>query len=115
MERGELIQQWLEGVVGDDSNRLTAKKANIEQSSLLKRRKSLKVTADDIILIARAYNKDPIQALVETGFLAESEVKGSGIVSDIADVSDFVLLSEISRRFHDGSATSALTEPMEVE
>ncbi|MEH6802660.1 MAG: hypothetical protein V7697_06570 [Rhodococcus erythropolis] len=115
MTRGERTHQWLEAVVGDDSNRLTAKKSEIEQSSLLKRRKSFRVTADDVIAIARAYGKEPVQALVDTGFLSEVEVKGSNIVSNIAELSDLVLLSEIKRRFQDGSASSALTDPVEFE
>lgn len=108
-----LTTDWLDQVIGTDSNRAAAEKAGIEQSSLLNRRKRGGVTAEDVIAIARAYNRPVVEALVATGFLTSSEAFDSNMRSTLAEASDANLANEILRRLQNGQASPVLTESPE--
>lgn len=108
-----LTMNWLNQVIGNDSNRAVADKAGIEQSSLLNRRKRESITAEDVIAIARAYGVPVIRALVDTGFLYPKEALVSNMRSNLADASDANLANEILRRLQNGQAGSALTDSPE--
>lgn len=109
-----LTTDWLDQVIGTDSNRAAAEKAGIEQSSLLNRRKRCGVTAEDVIAIARAYNRPVVEALVATGFLTSNEAFDSNMRSTLAEASDANLANEILRRLQNGQAGPVLTESPET-
>lgn len=109
-----LTTDWLDQVIGTDSNRAAAEKAGIEQSSLLNRRKRGGVTAEDVIAIARAYNRPVVEALVATGFLTSNEAFDSNMRSTLAEASDANLANEILRRLQNGQAGPVLTESPET-
>ncbi|MBY4212839.1 hypothetical protein HQO42_14710 [Rhodococcus fascians] len=108
-DRG-LATNWLDQVIGNDSNRAAADKAGIEQSSLLNRRKRGSITAEDVIAIARAYGHPVVEALVTTGFLTSDEAFESNMRSNLAEASDANLAAEILRRLQNGQAGPALTD-----
>lgn len=109
-----LTTDWLDQVIGTDSNRAAAEKAGIEQSSLLNRRKRGGITAEDVIAIARAYSQPVVEALVATGFLTSDEAFDSNMRSTLAEASDANLANEILRRLQNGQAGPVLTESPET-
>lgn len=114
MSDREQARTWLNHVIGTDSNRAAAEKAGIEQSSLHHRRKRDNITAEDVIAIARAYNKPVVASLAETGFITTAESFESNIRAKLSDATDENLSKEILRRLQNGQAGPHLTDTPEA-
>lgn len=59
-------------------------------------------TAEDAVTIARAYGRDPVEALVEQGTLTQSEVHNAGIHT-IEEFTTLELGREVFRRIQEQS------------
>ena len=107
-------QEWFNSTVGDDTINAAASKANVNQPTLNRRLKSGELTAELVISIARAYGVNPVQALIETGYLDTNEARGTVTISKLADASDQELMQEMLRRIDTGKQISELwTTPLD--
>lgn len=99
---------WLKRVSGGASVLAAATRIKADQSTLNRQLKA-GPPADVIVAIARAYDADPVAALVEAGFITAREADAGHDLSEaehlawLSDAADDVLLAEIGRRLKDRS------------
>lgn len=84
-------------LVGDATERAVAIKAGLTTSTLNRQLKSGALSAENVILIARAYGANPVAALATTGYITPEEAtKNLGDVAQL--LPDRQLIAELARR-----------------
>jgi hypothetical protein len=68
------FQDWLEKVTHGDSAMKIAEKANLNYTTFYTHKRDDKITTDEIIAIARAYEIPIIEALVHSNVISRDEV-----------------------------------------
>lgn len=110
--------EWFTERVGTDSVNAAAKKSELPQASLFTHLKRGTLPAESVIKISRAYDYNPVQGLVDTGYLAIDEAQGEVKIVNWDDVSDVALCEQILYRTKladkEGRAT-VLSEPLNDE
>ncbi|WP_051905334.1 hypothetical protein [Bifidobacterium actinocoloniiforme] len=97
--------EWLAKAMGDDSVNEMATKAGISSATAWRQyNNALGFSAENVILIARAYHKNPISALVAFGYLRPDEPASAGTEQALRDASDDELMDEMARRLANGAA-----------
>lgn len=91
-------KEWFANAIGEDTLNGAAKRSAIPQKTLDGQIKRGLLPAESVIKLARTYGKGVIQALVDTGYLEVSEVKGKVTILNIEQISDAELLKELLRR-----------------
>lgn len=89
----KLIDEWFTRISNGASHRSAALLIGMPNNTISNWIKTDRAPADGIIKLARAYNVDPIEALVATGFLYEDEYH-----PDIEKLPTATLLRELLRR-----------------
>jgi transcriptional regulator with XRE-family HTH domain len=57
--------------------------------------------ADSVIAFARAFNEDPVEALIAAGYLENAELTGSGPRTPLSQYSDEEITHELQSRLRD--------------
>jgi hypothetical protein len=92
-------ETWLEKAIGTDTVNELATKSGIASATAWRQyNNDLGFTAENVILIARAYKKNPIEALIVFGYLRNEDLKDASYIKSLEDASDEQLLSEMARR-----------------
>lgn len=100
-------------ITGERSVRAIALKAGFDPSTITRQIKA-GIKAETLIGIARAYdNLEPVDLLVRFGFLTEAEALAAGAGVALAAATDEQLAQEILDRARRGTATDALTKPLD--
>lgn len=90
-------KNWYTQLVGDTTERSVAIKAGITTSTLNRQLKAGTLSAENVILIARAYGANPVAALTTTGYITAAEATKN--LGDIAQLlPDRNLIAELARR-----------------
>lgn len=87
---------WLEELVTPDSLRTAATKADIPVSTLS--RQQDKLPAEMVIALCRAYDRSPVQGLIETGYINDYEVEGPDVAIALDKATNQQLLDQIMKR-----------------
>ena len=103
---------WFQNLTAGDSINAAAKRAVLEQGTLNRQLKRGMIPAESVIALARAYGVNPVQALVDTGYLTKDEATGEVHVINWSELPDTDLLRELLRRAEDGSR---ILEPLNEE
>lgn len=93
---GMKTKAWLEALINPDSQRTAASKAGIPASTLSRQQEHL--PPEMVIALCRAYDRSPVQGLVETGYINDYEVEGVDLAIALHDATNEQLLNEIMRR-----------------
>lgn len=100
---------WMNATTGNESVRSTALKAGLAQRTLANQIEKDRISAENVIAIAEAYNVHPVRALVDTEYLDEEYARTVDPVSAIRMVSEEQLANETLRRMKLGVKTDVLT------
>ena len=73
------FEEWVQEIAEGASNREIAMKAGIPMTTFHRKWTKGEFTAEDAVTIARAYGRNPIEALVEQGTLTPDEVHNAGV------------------------------------
>ena len=92
------FESWLDTLIDGDTRRTAAKKAGYAQSTLSRQLDREKLLPEMVIALCRAYDRSPVQGLVETGYINEYEVQGVDLAIALHDATNEQLLNEIMRR-----------------
>ena len=102
---------WYRHVTGTDSVNAVAKRAGLVQTTLAAQVRKGELTPQSAVAIARAYQSDPLRALVAIGLVAADEVDAYARRVALGDVSDEELAREVWVRMSSGTASAPLTTP----
>ena len=91
--------QWLKEAMNGETINELANKAGISSATAWRQfNNDLNFTAENVILIARAYHKDPVEALVAFDYLREDERGAAPLRAALKNATNDDLLTEIAAR-----------------
>ena len=91
--------EWLEAAIGEDTVSEMALKAGMSKATAFRQfNNDLNFTAENVILIARAYHKDPVEALVAFDYLRDDERGTASLRAALKNATNDDLLTEIAAR-----------------
>ena len=91
--------QWLKEAMNGETINELANKAGISSATAWRQfNNDLNFTAENVILIARAYHKDPVEALVAFDYLREDERGAASLRAALKNATNDALLTEIAAR-----------------
>lgn len=92
------VNQWLIKLKGEDSMRAASQKSGYAQTTLQRQIDKGVLSPEMVIALCRAYDRSPVQGLVETGYINDYEVQGVDLAIALHDATNEQLLNEIMRR-----------------
>ncbi|WP_126316870.1 hypothetical protein [Corynebacterium kutscheri] len=95
--------EWFEEV-SNESVRKAAQTVGITHRTLAYQIEKNRITAENVIAIAIAYNHHPVGALVDTGYLEEKWAQQIDPMRALREVSEDDLADEVLRRMNSGGA-----------
>lgn len=106
-------ETWFKETVQDDTIAEVALKAGIIKTTAWRQyNNALGFSAENVILIARAYHKSPVEALVEFGYIRADEMANGRTVARLHDASDDELLQELARRLKENADADWVNSPI---
>lgn len=107
--------EWISRVAGSNmSNREIAKKVGMTSATFHRKWAEEAFVADDAIVIARAFGRSPIEALVAQGSLTEDEAKKAERGYSLSEYTTLELSQELLRRIEKSTQTPEyLTKPID--
>ena len=106
-------ETWFKETVQGDTIAEVALKAGIIKTTAWRQyNNALGFSAENVILIARAYHKSPVEALVEFGYIRADEMAKGKTVARLHDASDDELLQELARRLKENADADWVNSPI---
>ena len=97
------INEWLNSLPGSPTVSKAADHAGVSKATFLRHEKNGKTTAEYVTKIARAYDVNEIQSLINLGFVDEAAVMEMAIEKALGLAKNSQLLAEMNKR-HDPEA-----------
>ena len=97
------INEWLNSLPGSPTGSQAADHAGVSKATFLRHEKNGKTTAEYVTKIARAYDVNEIQSLINLGFVQEAAVMEVAIEKALGLAKNSQLLAEMNKR-HDPEA-----------
>jgi hypothetical protein len=94
----EELEEWLAEVVGDASSREMGTRLDINHATVARHLAEDIPPAPTLIGLARAYDANPVDALIAAGWITTDEVQGAGGGPGMRQASETSLLLELLRR-----------------
>lgn len=91
-------EEWIKGIREGLTPTVAAQKAGLAHTTVLRQLSRGKLSADNVIAIAHAFNLKAGDALVQTGHIAPSDIEGAGIEHSLGLATNQQLLNEINKR-----------------
>lgn len=92
------LQEWLKSLPGSPTVSQAADHSGVSKATLLRHDKKGETTAEYAISIARAYEVNEVQALIDLGFITEKAVRELGITMSLDMATNEALLEQVLRR-----------------
>lgn len=89
---------WIEALIGADTRREASKKAGMSESTLSRQLGRNALSPEMVIALCRAYEKTPVDGLVQTGFLNPWEAEGISVDAALDQATNQELLGAVMRR-----------------
>lgn len=106
-------ETWFKETVQGDTIAEVALKAGIIKTTAWRQyNNALGFSAENVILIARAYHKSPVEALVEFGYIRADEMAKGKTVARLRDASNDELLQELARRLKENADADWVNSPI---
>ena len=106
-------ETWFKETVQGDTIAEVALKAGIIKTTAWRQyNNALGFSAENVILIARAYHKSPVEALVEFGYIRADEMTSGETVASLHDASNDELLQELARRLKENADADWVNSPI---
>lgn len=106
-------ETWFKETVQGDTIAEVALKAGIVKTTAWRQyNNALGFSAENVILIARAYHKSPVEALVEFGYIRADEMANGKTVARLHDASNDELLQELARRLKENADADWVNSPI---
>lgn len=105
-------REWLKAITRGDSLRTIEKKTGVSYGTVNSQR-TTRVSAENVIAIARGYGIPPVSALVETEYLTADEGDVGDPKTAIHNATEEDLASEVLRRMKLPGLHSVFTTPLD--
>ena len=92
------FETWLDELTNHETRREIAAKTGYAATTLTRQIDRGSIRPEMVIALCRAYDRSPVQGLVETGYINEYEVQGVDLAIALHDATNEQLLNEIMRR-----------------
>lgn len=92
------FSEWLDSLPTSPTPSQAAIKANISRATVLRHADKGTTTAEVLIPIARAYDTNPIDALISFGMLSIEDVRESAAHLVLSEVTNSEILAELNKR-----------------
>lgn len=102
--------EWLKNVTKNESVNAIAKTAEIVPRTFARQVEKGRVSPENVIAIAIAYEAHPVRALVDTGYLDPRYAHAVDPVTALQSVSEEQLAEEVLRRMREGVKTKILIQ-----
>ena len=91
--------RYVRDVAGDDTQLQIAAKSGIDKYHPTRWKQGWRPAAEFVVAFAQAYNRSPLEALVEAEYLTEEQAALQRVeITDLSAASDEELLAELQRR-----------------
>ncbi|NEG89797.1 hypothetical protein [Bifidobacterium aerophilum] len=108
--------EWLESTINEDTIAEVAQKSGIIKTTAWRQyNNDLGFSAENVILIARAYHKDPVEALVAFDYLRDDERGVAAVRSALHAATDKQLIDELASRLDRQPDKPIWNEPVVIE
>lgn len=97
----EKIRQWVDRVSGGASLRAIARAIDAKHPTLSRQLSESALEPRYAVAIARAYNEDPLEALVICGLITREEIRRGQHTLELSKASDRDIANEILRRLEE--------------
>ena len=97
------INEWLNSLPGSPTVSQAADHAGVSKATFLRHEKNGKTTAEYVTKIARAYDVNEIQSLINLGFVQEAAVMEMAVEKALGLAKNSQILAEMNKR-HDPEA-----------
>lgn len=91
-------EEWIKGIEVGLTPTVAAQKAGLAHTTVLRQLARGRLSADNVIAIAHAFNLKAGDALVQTGHIYPSDIKGAGVKQSLGLATNQQLLDEINKR-----------------
>lgn len=91
-------EAWITELIGPDTRREASKRAGMSESTLSRQLSRGTLRPEMVIALCRAYNRKPVDGLVETGYLQPWEIEGVGVEAALDKATNKQLLGAVMRR-----------------
>lgn len=91
-------ETWIKSISPDLSPTAAAKTAGLSHTTVLRQVEKGRLSADNVIAIARAYDASIVDALVDTGHIQAGEVEIVGVVQALGYATNAEMLDEMHKR-----------------
>lgn len=92
------FEQWLDDLIGSESRANAAKRAGYAQSTISRQLSRKYLRPETVIALCRAFNRSPVQGLIETEYINGYEVQGPDVAIALSKATNQQLLDEIMKR-----------------
>lgn len=92
------FEQWLDDLIGSESRANAAKRAGYAQSTISRQLSRKYLRPETVIALCRAFNRSPVQGLIETEYINDYEVQGPDVAIALSKATNQQLLDEIMKR-----------------
>ena len=92
------FESWLTDLIGNDTRRVASSKAGMAESTLSRQLSRGSLSPEMVIALCRAYDRSPVQGLIETGYINDYEVEGPDVAIALEKATNQQLLDEIMKR-----------------
>lgn len=91
-------EAWITELIGPDTRREASKRAGMSESTLSRQLSRGTLRPEMVIALCRAYDRKPVDGLVETGYLQPWEIEGVGVEAALDKATNKQLLGAVMRR-----------------
>ena len=92
------FESWLTDLIGNDTRRVASSKAGMAESTLSRQLSRGSLSPEMVIALCRAYDRSPVQGLIETEYINDHEVEGPDVAIALEKATNQQLLDEIMKR-----------------
>lgn len=92
------FESWLTDLIGNDTRRVASSKAGMAESTLSRQLSRGSLSPEMVIALCRAYDRSPVQGLIETEYINDYEVQGPDVAIALSKATNQQLLDEIMKR-----------------
>lgn len=96
------MMQWFETITSGETINAVSTRSGLVDTTLRRQVRGGVLAAETVLAIARAYNENGVEALIQCGFVTSEEADEYASEVVFEGVSDQMLADEVLRRLHAG-------------